>query len=119
MCIRDRYATINIATLTLILEGHAKSKPYLEEVRQIATSEINSSKNNYWAYFCLAQEGILSGNNTADIIEVYHSALGLNPTIEDLRSEYEQLEFLKSRNIEKGTISEVQRMVFSSKLDKS
>ena len=106
------YAVINVATLKFILEGRESGIFYFKEVISICQFEIRENRQNYWTYFCLAQSYLILDKPTELIIENYIKAIEFEPPIEDIRSEFEHIDFLKERNIEKDKINEIQEKVF-------
>lgn len=111
------YSAINVATLTLLLEGNSKAIPVFQKVVVVSSNEIESIKKSYWSYFCMAQAYLVLNGSIEKVLEIYKKALEFNPPIEDLRSEYEQIDFLKNRNIKKEEIDEIQLKIFKPILE--
>lgn len=107
------YSIINVASLSLILEGIDKSYEYYEKIENVALKDIESKNSDHWTYFCLAQAYIILSKPLKEILEVYNEAINLEPPIEDIKSESEQLEFLKIKSIEVDKIDIIQDNIFN------
>lgn len=95
----DIYSLVNLAFLQLLLDSLIKSRITYQKIIEITNEKIISKDVDYWDYLTRGQALLITGD-IENCMKSYEEALILNPPIEDLRSEFEQLELIKSKTNE-------------------
>lgn len=109
----DIYSIINLASLQMIFGESNKSKYNYQKVIYLTEEKIARQDSDYWDFLTRGQAMLVLGL-IEDSIKSYGEAMRLNIPIEDLKSEYEQLLFLKSQGISIDNVSKVENLYFAN-----
>lgn len=107
----DVYSIINLATLQLITGENDKSEINYKKVIRLTKEKVSHEDLDYWDLLTCGQAMLIIGD-IEGAVKSYKQAIKLKIPVEDFRSEYEQLQFLKSHLISVDGINKIESMFF-------
>jgi len=107
----DIYSIINLAFLQLVFSETEKSRNNYKKIIDLTDEKIKNHDVVYWDFLTRGQAMLILGDIDKSK-EAYAEAIRLKVPIEDLRSEFEQLQFLKSKNLNVSEINAIEKMYF-------
>lgn len=108
----DTYSLVNLAFLQLILGEKAESISVYQRIVDLTNQKILNNEAGYWDYLTRGQAFLITGD-CLNSITSYDEAMKFNPPVEDLRSEFEQLNFLEKGSFKIDHLKKVLDRCFS------
>jgi tetratricopeptide (TPR) repeat protein len=93
----DLYPLVTVGAMCGALGMVGEAKEWYQKLQTTCEEYIRQQRADHWTYLCLGQAAVVLGDQKA-AGAAYQKAVEANPSIEHVRSEAEQLEFLIENN---------------------